>query len=362
MRGDIRPLRIAQVAPLARAVPPPKYGGTERVVANITEELVRMGHDVSLYASGDSCTSARLIPGCERALGPNVTPRDFIAPHVSMLEMLSERQDEYDVVHFHLDFLHYPLARRMATPSLTTFHFRLDTPHARELHQRVNDLAFVSLSQAHREPLPGLRWLGTVGNGIPRDLFHLEEHPDPEAIAFVGRFSPDKGAPQAIRIAEKAGKHLLLAGKADDEERAHFEADIRPLLDRGHVEFVGEVDDAGKQQLLGRASAFLFPLQWPEPFGLVVIEAMACGTPTVAFDRGAMRELIEDGVTGFVVRNETEAVAALHEVGRLDRRLIRRRFEERFTSERMAREYVRLYRSLLTHPVPAFRASSLAFA
>jgi glycosyltransferase involved in cell wall biosynthesis len=338
-------MRIAQIAPLAESVPPKLYGGTERVVSWLTDELVGLGHDVTLFASGDSRTRAKLVPVCPRALRLSRPRSDPAAVCAALLEAVAEKAGEFDVIHSHIDWVHLPLLRRLRTPFLTTLHGRLDLPDLPLTAQRFADAPFVSISQNQRAPLPGLNWLATIHHGLPPDLLKLSEHPE-GYLAFLGRIAPEKGPDVAIRVAHTAKLPLRIAAKVPRAENRYFNETIKPLLDQNNVEFVGEVNDRQKQTFLGNAAALLFPIDWPEPFGLVMIEAMACGTPVIAWPRGSVPEVVEDGVTGFVVESESEAVAAIGRIRGLDRRRIRERFDQRFTARRMAEEYVGSYRLL----------------
>jgi len=338
-------MRIAQVAPLAEAVPPLLYGGTERIVSYLTEELVALGHEVTLFASGDSRTTAQLEAVVPRALRLDASVRDVIAPHILMLSRLQERLGEFDVVHFHTDYLQLPLMRSAGVPFLTTLHGRLDLPELAPLMRAFPEAPFVSISDAQRRPLPFAHWAGTVHHGLPAALLPFSPR-DRGYLAFLGRISPEKGPDAAIRIARATGLPLRIAAKVDNADRAYFEAVVRPLLDQPGVEFIGEIDEMQKAEFLGGAAALLFPIQWPEPFGLVMIEAMACGTPVVAFNRGSVPEVVEEGVSGFVVEDETSALAALRRIGAIDRAAVRRAFEARFTARRMAEDYLALYRRL----------------
>jgi glycosyltransferase involved in cell wall biosynthesis len=338
-------MRIAQIAPLAEAVPPHLYGGTERIVSYLTEELVALGHEVTLFASGDSRTAARLDAVVPRALRLDSSVRDYVAPHILMLSRLQERLREFDIVHFHIDQLQLPMMRGAGVPFLTTLHGRLDLPEIAPLFRAYLEAPFVSISDAQRRPLPFANWAGTVHHGLPPGLLPFSPR-DRGYLTFLGRISPEKGPDAAIRIARAAGLPLRIAAKVDNVDRAYFETVIRPMLDAPGVEFVGEITEAEKAEFLGGAAALLFPIQWPEPFGLVMIEAMACGTPVVAFHRGSVPEVLEDGVSGFVVEDETGALAALHRIGTIDRAAVRGAFEARFTTRRMAEDYLALYRRL----------------
>jgi glycosyltransferase involved in cell wall biosynthesis len=339
-------MRIAQVAPLIERVPPRLYGGTERVVHYLTEELVRRGHDVTLFASGDSCTSATLVAGCEQALRLDPGCRDPLTHHVLMLEKLRQRARHFDIIHFHIDFLHFPLCRALTVPHLTTLHGRQDLPDLVHVYREFHDEPLVSISHSQRRPLPGAAWTATVHHGLPLDLHRFSATPA-GYLAFLGRISPEKRLDRAIELARSTGHELRIAAKVDRADRAHFERDIRPLLALPGVEYVGEIAENDKSAFLGGASALLFPIDWPEPFGLVMIEAMACGTPVIAWRHGSVPEIIEDGVTGFVVDSMKEALAAIERIPDLNRRLIRRRFEQRFSAARMARDYIGVYERLI---------------
>ncbi len=338
-------MRIAQIAPLFEAVPPKLYGGTERVVSNLTEELVAQGHDVTLFASGDSVTSAKLDAVWPRALRLDPAVRDWIAPHARMLELVRRRAAEFDVLHFHNDYFPFSLFSRQSTPFVTTLHGRLDLPEFGVIYNAFPDVPVVSISDAQRRPLPGLAWVGTVPHGLP-NLLLTPQPVKPDYLAFLGRISPEKGLDRAIRIAAASGMRLKVAAKVDRAETDYFEGQIRPLLGQAHVEFVGEINDAQKPAFLSGAHALLFPIDWPEPFGLVMIEALACGTPVIACNRGSVPEVIEHGVSGFIVEDETQAVAALGRLDEIDRGDVRRRFERRFTARRMAQDYVGIYEAL----------------
>jgi len=338
-------MRIAQIAPLVESVPPTLYGGTERVVSWLTEELVAMGHDVTLFASGDSVTRAKLEPVTPRALRlagvPDCTPYNII-----MLDKVAARQHQFDIVHFHIDFFHYPLFRRLAHKTITTLHGRQDLPGLADVYRAFPNMPLVSISDHQRRPLPPVNWLGTVYHGMPENLLK-EGRGDGGYLAFLGRICADKGILPAIEIARRAGLPLKVAAKVDPADRKYFEEVVRPVLAQSpHVEFIGEINDARKPDFLGRAKGLLFPISWPEPFGLVMIEAMACGTPVIAFNSGSVPEVMEDGLTGFVVDDINEAVAAVKKLDRLFRPTIRSRFEERFSARAMARDYVGVYKQL----------------
>lgn len=339
-------VRIAQVAPLIERVPPRLYGGTERVVAFLTDELVKLGHDVTLFASGDSDTLARLIPVWPHALRLDGTCRDTLAPHVLMLEEVMNRVEEFDVIHFHISQFHLPLARRLPVAHVTTMHGRLDMPELNPLFAEFADVPVMSISDAQRDPLPEAGWVGTVHHGLPVNL--LPFHPGPgKYLAFLGRIAREKRVDRAIAIATACDQPLRIAAKVDPADRDYFEDEIRPLLDNPLVEYIGEIDEQEKAAFLAEATALLFPIDWPEPFGLVMIEALACGVPVVAFRGGSVPEVIDDGVTGFIVDSLEDAIDATRNVHVLDRRRCRAAFEQRFTSTRMAREHVALYEMLL---------------
>ena len=341
-------MRIAQVAPLYESVPPREYGGTERIVSYLTEELVRRGHEVTLFASGDSTTAARLVPMCERSLRTDGSVVDQLALHVAEVGAVARAEKGFDVVHWHVDYLHFPSSARGVAQRLTTLHGRLDIPELPAVYERFPDEPVVSISDSQREPLPGARWIGTVHHGLPRDLFQLVEDPSAEPyLAFLGRMSPEKRPDRAIELAKRLGMRLVMAAKVDRSDREYFEREIEPLLADPLVEFVGEIGDRDKQRFLGKARALLVPIDWPEPFGLVMIEAMACGTPVLAFASGSVPEVVDPGVTGCVVTDLDEATRSLPGLLALDRRQCRVRFEERFTVERMTDDYELLYARLL---------------
>jgi glycosyltransferase involved in cell wall biosynthesis len=336
-------MRIAQIAPLFESVPPRTYGGTERVVHYLTEALVRQGHDVTLYASADSRTSARLRPTVPEALRLSKVRRDPLPWHLLQLAEIARDAGEYDIVHFHTDLLHFPLSRKLEVPQLTTLHGRLDLPDLKPLYQEFRDMPVVSISDHQRAPLPMARWAGTVYHGLPADLYTFRAEGG-DYLVFLGRISPEKGPEQAIEIAVKADMPLKIAAKVDEVDREYFEERVKPLLAHPLVEFVGEVDERGKNELLGGARALVFPICWPEPFGLVMIEAMACGTPVIAFRNGSVPEVVRDGVSGYIVDSVDAAVEALGRIDAIDRAGCRAWFDERFTADRMARDYVKLYR------------------
>ena len=340
-------MKIAQVAPLAESVPPRLYGGTERVVFFLTEELVRLGHNVTLFASGDSQTSARLVPAAPRAIRLDRDVRDSFAPHILMLERVIKSAGEFDVIHFHISQFHFPSSRRLPVAHVTTVHGRLDMPELFPLYAEFDDIPLVSISDAQRGPIPDAGWAATIPHGLPLDL--LRFHPGPgEYLAFVGRISPEKRVDRAIAIATGVGQRLRIAAKVDPADQEYFDREIRHLLDHPLVDYIGEIDEAQKSHFLGNASALLFPIDWPEPFGLVMIEAMACGVPTVAFRGGSVEEVIEPGVTGFIVDSVNEAIAATRAVPTLDRHTCRAVFEQRFNVTRMATDYLSVYEQLMS--------------
>jgi glycosyltransferase involved in cell wall biosynthesis len=340
------PLRIAQVAPLYESVPPRFYGGTERVVSYLTEELVRQGHEVTLFASGDSRTSADLVAICPRAVRLDPYTCDATALHTVMLERVFREVDAFDVIHFHTDGMHLALARRHEAPALTTLHGRLDLGGLQELYDEFAELPLVSISHSQRQPLARAHWVATVYHGLPM-MLHRPTFAPGRYLAFLGRISPEKRVDRAIAIAHRLQIPLKIAAKVDRVDREYFEAKIAPLLASSLVEWIGEIGEAEKTEFLGNALALLFPIDWPEPFGLAMIEAMACGTPVIAYRRGSVPEVIDEGITGYVVENLDAAVAAVERVHNLDRRRCRAAFEQRFSAERMAQDYCRLYTSMV---------------
>lgn len=339
-------LKIAQVAPLYESVPPKYYGGTERVVSFLTEELVHQGHKITLFASGDSVTTARLVPVCERSLRLNPDCEDHLVHHIAMLQRVLDASNEFDLVHFHIDYLHFPLSKLMRLPHLTTLHGRLNIPDLQPFYRLFSDMPVVSISYKQRQPLQDINWVGNVYHGLPENLFQ-PVYGDGKYLAFLGRMSTEKGVDLAIDIAIKSGIPLKIAAKVDKADQEYFDQRLKKLLDHPLVEFVGEISDKEKNEFLGNAIALVFPIQWIEPFGLVVIEALACGTPVVAFKNGSVPELIDHGVSGLVVNNVAEAVNAIRNIGMLERRECRKAFDERFTAERMARDYLKVYTRVL---------------
>jgi len=347
-------MRIAQIAPLTEAVPPKLYGGTERVIAWLTEELVALGHDVTLFASGDSHTSARLEAIWPRALRLDTSVRDPMGLHMAMLEQVRRQSDQFDVLHFHLDYYPFSLFSRQTTPFITTLHGRLDLPEHQPVFTTFSSMPVISISNSQRRPVPQAGWVKTIYHGLPADL--LTPKPvRPSYLAFLGRISPEKSVDRAIRIAERCGLPIKIAAKVDKADRDYFEEQIRPLMSLPFVEYLGEINDAQKPEFLSGAIALLVSIDWPEPFGLVMIEAMACGTPVIAFNRGSVPEIVEDGLTGFIVEDETSAVGAVGQLSTLSRERVRARFDERFTARRMANEYLAVYRQLAEAANPRLR-------
>jgi glycosyltransferase involved in cell wall biosynthesis len=341
-------MKIAQVAPLYESVPPALYGGTERIVSYLTEELVALGHEVTLFASGDSTTRARLIGQCPRGLRLDPTSRDPLAYHVRMVEQVFQSATEFDVIHFHTDHLQYSLARRCETKHLTTLHGRLDLPEVSVIFREFHEMPVVSVSEDQQQPVRWLNWLGAVHHGIPEQLYQFGSGGG-GYLAFLGRISPEKRVDWAIEAAIKAGIPLKIAAKIDKADVEYYEGEIRPLLDHDLIEYVGEIGDRDKDDFLGNAMALLFPIDWPEPFGMVMIEALACGTPVVAMSCGSTPEVIDDGVSGALIERQAGVeglIEGIERACRLDRRLVRDVFERRFTAQRMALEYQSLYERL----------------
>jgi glycosyltransferase involved in cell wall biosynthesis len=338
-------MRVAQIAPLYEAVPPKSYGGTERVVSWLTEELVRQGHDVTLFASGDSRTSARLEPVWPKSFR-GCPVLDPMALHMVMLERVRQRAAEFDILHFHLDYLPFALFLRQSTPFVTTLHGRLDLPELQQVFTAFATAPVVGISHSQRRPIPQAGWVATIHHGLPENLL-TPRYEEGEYLAFLGRIAPEKRVDRAVEIAARCGMKLKVAAKIDRVDAAYFEAEVKHLFDQPHVEFIGEIDDSQKSDFLGRASALLCPIDWVEPFGLVMIEAMACGTPVIVYDKGSAREVVDEGVSGFVVKDEAEAAAAVARAIQLPRHVIRKHFEKRFTAKRMTDEYLGVYRALI---------------
>lgn len=347
-------MKIAQVAPLYEAVPPRLYGGTERVIHYLTEELVKQGHDVTLFASGDSVTNAKLIATVDEALRLDPNCEDPLAHHIVQLEEVMDRQCDFDIIHFHTDYLHFPLTKRCKTPCLTTLHGRLDIPDLQPLYKRFPAQRVISISNNQRLPLPDANWLGTVYHGLPEDLHPLQPE-EGKYFAFIGRISREKRVDRAIEIAIACNYPLKIAAKIDKTDQHYFEKHIAHLLEHPLIEFVGEINEEQKTTFLGNASALLFPIDWAEPFGMVMIEAMSCGTPVIAFNNGSVPEVLDEGVTGFMVNTVEEAIAAVAKLPKLSRAVIRKVFEKKFTACRMAKDYVRLYQSVVNENLQPVR-------
>src|SRR3954470_17952536 len=350
-------MKIAQVAPLVESVPPQLYGGTERVVSWLTEDLVRRGHDVTLFASGDSRTAAELVPIVPRALRLDPNTRDCLPHNMLLVDEVYARADEFDIIHFHVDLIHCPLFRSLAERTVTTLHGALDSPDLQPFYRKFPEMPLVSISHAQRAPMSPVNWVATVHHGMPKDLYRAHPDGSSDYLAFVGRISPEKGIETAIDIAERAAMPLKIAAKVDKLDRDYFEARVKPRLSSEYVEFVGEANDREKNELLCKARALLFPIRWPEPFGIVMIEAMACGTPVIAFNCGSVPEVLENGVTGLIVESTEQAAAAVHRASALDRRQIRKRFEQRFTVEQMTAKYLEVYARLLDSRMGAIAAA-----
>jgi glycosyltransferase involved in cell wall biosynthesis len=338
-------LHIAQVAPLTESVPPRGYGGTERIVSYLTEELVKLGHDVTLFASADSVTKAKLQAVCPRSLRLDTEIIDKLAAHYLMVEQVFQN-DDFDIIHSHIDYLPFSLIRRHHIPSVSTVHGRLDLPDLVPIFTEFKEMPLVSISDAQRQPLSWANWQGTIYHGLPNDLYSLNEKAD-DYLIYIGRMSEEKRVIDAIDIAKKSNRQLIIGGKVDPTEVEYFESAIKPLLDHPLIEFVGEISEQRKEDLLSNASAFLFPIDWPEPFGLVMIEAMACGTPVIARVRGSVREVIDPGVTGFLINSVDEAVQAVRKLPTLSRRRCRDMFETRFTARIMTENYLRTYQKII---------------
>src|SRR5437016_3204795 len=339
-------MRIAQVAPLYESVPPKLYGGTERVVSYLTEEFVRQGHEVTLFASGDSKTAAHLRPVCDRALrlqGQNITTP--IAHHVRMIEMVAREAHNFDVVHFHIDYIHFPVTRRLDMTAVTTMHGRLDIPDVIPVYREFTDMNLVSISNAQRAPIPWANWVATVYHGLPGHLYKPSLRPG-KYLAFLGRISPEKRVDRAIEIARRVGMPIKIAAKVDIADKEYFDSKIRKLFDRPLVEYVGEIGERDKSDFLANAWALLFPIDWPEPFGLSMIEPLACGTPVIAYPMGSVPEVLDHGTTGYLVASLDEAVKAVHCVSSLNRKICRQVFEDRFSARRMCLDYLDVYERL----------------
>jgi glycosyltransferase involved in cell wall biosynthesis len=339
-------MKIAQISPLYESVPPKLYGGTERVVHYLTEELVALGHDVTLFASGDSITSARLVFPVKKALRLDDGITDVLAPHYRMMEMIEKEAHDFDIIHNHIDYLYYPVIKRSRHTCLTTLHGRLDLPELKPLYREYCEIPLVSISNSQRTPLQFANWKATVYHGIPADMFKPVSTPG-KYLAFVGRISPEKRVDRAIEVALLAGIPIRIAAKVDKADQEYYETQIRHLLDHPLVEFVGEINDFEKQEFLGNALGLLYLIDWPEPFGLAMIESMACGTPVVAYANGSIPEVIDHGITGYVIDSQEDAVLAVSMLEYLDRGKCRLVFEEKYSSERMASDYINTYQSLV---------------
>lgn len=339
-------MKIAQVAPLHEAVPPKLYGGTERVVHYLTEALIELGHQVTLFASGDSVTKANLISHVDTALRLNPSCVDPIAHHIAQLQDVVERADEFDIIHFHTDYIHFPISETISTPHVTTLHGRLDIPDLQYLYSKFPHQPVISISNDQRKPLPQANFVGTVYHGLPGQLLKPGKG-EGGYLAFLGRISPEKGLPQAIEVAKKAGLPLKIAAKIDKADRDYYEAEVKHLLDHPLIEYIGEINEAQKTEFLGNALALMFTINWCEPFGMVMIESMACGTPVIAYPCGSVPEVIDNGKSGFIVHSVDEAVEAVRNIQQTDRALVRSTFEERFLAERMALDYVALFEKLV---------------
>jgi len=354
-------MRIAQVAPLYESVPPKLYGGTERVVSWLTEELVAQGHEVTLFASGDSLTTARLVPACPQALRLNSSCIDQLAHHVHLIQQVVHERDEFDLIHFHIDYLHFPLSRSERLPQVSTLHGRLDIPDLAPLYREFSEMPVVSISAAQRIPLPWINWQGTVLHGLAENSFEPFTEPG-NYLAFLGRVSPEKGVDHAIEIAKRSGIPLKVAAKVDRADQEYYENHIKPMLEHDLIEFVGEITESEKNEFLGNARALLFPICWHEPFGIVMIEAMACGLPVIAYPRGSVPEIIEDGVTGFLAHDVNSAVQAVMRIPEIDRAVCRHEFEKRFTATRMAEDYLSIYERIIDQQNMKREPKSLALS
>jgi glycosyltransferase involved in cell wall biosynthesis len=354
-------MKIAQIAPLMESVPPRLYGGTERVVSYLTEELVQQGHDVTLFASADSITAAKLVPCATEAIRLSATIKDYVPHYVIMADKVRHMAHHFDALHFHIDAIHMPLFRDLAGKTVTTLHGRQDLPDFQALYRAFPEIPLVSISDAQRAPIPDANFVRTVYHGLPTDVLRANYQPRGGYLAFLGRISPEKGPDRAIAIARALGLPLKIAAKVDKADEAYFREIIAPLLNDPRIEFVGEINERDKAKFLGDALALLFPIDWPEPFGLVMIEAMACGTPVLGFRNGATPEVIDDHVTGRIVDTVDEAIRVMPEVLHLDRHAVRRRFEERFSSARMASDYLKVYQSLSRSAKPRLVQANSAF-
>ena len=339
-------MKIAQITPLYESIPPKKYGGTERIVHYLTEELIKQGHHITLFASGDSKTSAELVPVCDKALRLDSNCYDPIAYHFIQLQMVQSRISDFDLLHYHTDYLHFPSSVSNNKKNLTTLHGRLDILELKNVYNIYNQFPLVSISNNQRQPIPAVNWVGTVYHGLPEELYNFYPNKG-KYLAFIGRIAEEKGVERAIIMAKKAGIKLIIAAKISKVDEIYFQKQIKHLLKDPIIEFVGEIDEKSKGSFLGNAMALLFPINWPEPFGLVMIEAMACGTPVIAFNNGSVPEIIEDKQTGFIVNSIEEGILAINKIDTIDRKKCRLAFEERFTASRMANDYLTIYDQLL---------------
>ncbi len=339
-------MKIAQVPPLYESVPPKMYGGTERVVSYLTEELVRQGHDVTLFGTKDSVTQANLYDVCNKALRLNTANEDALIYHILQMQAVMENASDFDIIHFHNDYLHYPFSTMSGYNHLTTLHGRLDLPELQMIYRKYTDIPLISISNNQRQPIPYAKWAGTIYHGLPVQLYKKGEG-EGGYLAFLGRISPEKGPERAIEIAKRAGIKLKIAAKVDKADAEYYEKEIKPLLDHPLIEFIGEINEQQKESFLGDALALLFPIMWPEPFGMVMIEAMANGTPVIAFNYGSVPEVLENNITGYIVNDIDEAVTAVKKLHQLDRNICRKIFETRFSVSAMARNYVNAYERVI---------------
>lgn len=345
LQGEPGIMKIAQVSPLFESVPPQAYGGTERVISYLTEELVRLGHEVTLFASGDSETTAQLVPVVPHSVRESAGKPSGLAFHTIEMDMVAQLAADFDILHFHTDYLHFPLTRTLGTAHVTTLHGRLDLPELAPLYRHFHTQPLVSISDSQRQPLPWANWRATIHHGLPEDLYPFCESPG-NYFVYLGRISPEKRVDRAIDIALACNTPLIIAAKVDHLDAPYFNDTIKPMFASPLIEFVGEVNELQKRKLLGQARGLLFPIDWPEPFGLVMIEAFACGTPVIAYRQGSVPEVMQDGVTGAIVQSQEQAIRAARTIARFDRRLCRAVFERQFTARRMAENYCRLYRRL----------------
>jgi glycosyltransferase involved in cell wall biosynthesis len=339
-------MRIAQVSPLFESVPPKAYGGTERVVSYLTEELVERGHEVTLFASGDSKTRARLISSCPVSLRLSNNCKNELMNHVVQLQMVQDRLQEFDVIHYHTDYFHYPLSKLNRSVHLTTLHGRLDIPDLQHLYNTFQKIPLVSISDSQRKPLPQANWINTVYHGLPKHLYSFHERKG-EYFAFLGRICPEKGVERSIELAKRTGIPLKMAAKVDEADKEYYERIIKPQLNHPLIEYIGEIGEKEKNEFLGKAICTLFLIDWPEPFGLVMIESMACGTPVLACGSGSVPEIIDNGITGCMISSIDQVDKAVHEILKINRRDCRDKFEERFSVQRMTTDYLKTFHQLV---------------